>query len=271
MARESLETVSESPHLDAELLLSLALDVPRSYLFAHPDDELDPAAAARLSALVERRAQGLPMAYITGEKEFWSLPLMVSPDTLVPRPETELLVERALREIPRDAAWHILDLGTGSGAIALAIASERRQCDVVATDNSESALAVAKQNARHLELANVEFLAGDWTDPVRERTFDLILSNPPYVRDNHEALANLQHEPQSALVSGSDGLDSIRRIATECLTLLAPGRLLIIEHGADQAGAVAEILRDAGWSPQECLNDLAGKPRVTVANNNADA
>jgi release factor glutamine methyltransferase len=264
-AVETLQAASDSPRLDAELLLALALDVPRSYLYAHPEDELDPAANQRYAKLIDRRQQGQPMAYITGEKEFWSLTLMVSPDTLVPRPETEILVERALREIPHDANWKVLDLGTGSGAIALAIASERKHCDVVAVDVSAGALAIARQNARQLEIPNITFLQGDWTEPVQERKFDLIVSNPPYVRSGHAALDKLTHEPPRALLAGDDGLDAIRQLAVCCKTLLESGQFLIIEHGDDQETPVANILCENGWSPLECLRDLAGKPRITVA------
>ncbi|MEQ9561280.1 MAG: peptide chain release factor N(5)-glutamine methyltransferase, partial [Woeseiaceae bacterium] len=183
----SLEPLSDSPRLDAELLLARALDVPRSYLIAHPEDALDPAASERFTQLVERRAAGEPMAYISGSKEFWSMELMVSPDTLVPRPETELLVERALMLIGRRASQRILDLGTGSGAIALAIARERPLCEIVATDISEAALAIARQNARHLDLANVEFATGNWIEPVAGQQIDIVVSNPPYVRSSDPA------------------------------------------------------------------------------------
>jgi release factor glutamine methyltransferase len=264
-ATETLRPLSDSPRLDAELLLCVALDVARSYLFAHPDDVLDEAAQDRFTALLERRRQGAPMAYISGEKEFWSLTLMVSPATLVPRPETETLVERALREIPRDAAWKILDLGTGCGAIALAIAQERPLCDVTATDISGEALAVARQNARQLDLPNVQFLQGDWTDPVSDGQFDLIVSNPPYVRAADPALEQLACEPREALESGAEGLDAIRQLARDCRPLLSPGGVFMLEHGDDQAEAVAAILEDAGWTFGECLCDLAGKPRVSVA------
>ncbi len=262
---QRLAAVSDSPRLDAELLLGRAIDMPRSYLFAHPEDTPDAAALARLEQTLARRLAGEPMAYITGMKEFWSLELMVTPATLVPRPETELIVALALEEIPRAAAWQVLDLGTGSGAIALAIAHERPECRVVAVDRSDAALAVARENARQLDLSGIEFLRGDWTAPVAGRCFDLIVSNPPYVSSGDAALAGLAHEPREALVAGADGLDALRLLARDCRELLLPGRLLLLEHGATQEAAVGRILRDTGWTALHCSTDHAGLPRVTAA------
>jgi release factor glutamine methyltransferase len=264
-AVKSLGRISDSPRLDAELLLSRALDVPRSYLIAHPEDALDPAASERFTQLIERRAAGEPMAYISGSKEFWSMELMVSPDTLVPRPETELLVERALMYLGRRASQRILDLGTGSGAIALAIARERPLCEIVATDISEAAIAIARQNARHLDLANVSFAAGNWIEPVAGQQFDIIVSNPPYVRSNDPGLEKLQHEPLSALVAGEDGLDDIRTIAATAGSVLVDGGRLLIEHGSEQQEAVADVLAKNGWKDIECVQDYGGRPRVSIA------
>ena len=264
-AVERLTPVSESPRLDAELLLARALDVPRSYLFAHPEDELDSAAVKRFSTTIERRTKGAPLAYITGEKEFWSMTLMVTRDTLVPRPETETLVDQVLVRIPKREAMQVLDLGTGSGAIALAIAKERPICDVTATDFSAAALAVAKENARQHSLPNIEFLLGDWLEPVAGQMFDVIATNPPYVPSEDPDLERLQHEPLTALASGADGLDAIRRIAVDPTTEIKPGGSLLIEHGDEQHGAVAEILQKAGWKEIDVTNDLAGIPRVTAA------
>jgi len=264
-AADRLAGISESPRLDAELLLARAIDVTRAYLMAHPEDQLDPDAQVRYAAAIERRASGVPLAYITGLREFWSLELMVTPATLVPRPETERLVEQALSLLPRRAALRILDLGTGSGAIALALARERPLCQVVATDASEAALAVARENARQLDIDNVEFVAGDWTAPVGGREFDLVVSNPPYVAAGDPALDRLKHEPRAALASGPDGLDAIRRIAAEVGDILAPGGSLLVEHGAEQEAAVAAILDAAGWHNVRCYRDLAGLPRVTAA------
>jgi len=263
-----LAAVSDSARLDAEILLCQTIDMPRSYLFAHPEDELDKLTQERFEALLARRIGGEPMSYISGTREFWSHELLVSPATLVPRPETELLVELALREIPRKAAWRVLDLGTGSGAIAISIAAERPLCDLTATDVSEAALAVAAENVRQADLANVTCLAGSWTLPVAGRQFELIVSNPPYVRSDDDVLQNLRHEPLSALASGEDGLDDIRILARDCPAILVRGGLLMLEHGRDQQQDVAGILDASGWSEITCHNDLAGRPRVTVARQN---
>ncbi|MDH3619500.1 MAG: peptide chain release factor N(5)-glutamine methyltransferase, partial [Gammaproteobacteria bacterium] len=171
----------------------------------------------------------------------------------------------ALREIPREAEWQVLDLGTGSGAIAIAIAGERRMCQVTAVDISEQALAVARENVRALALGNVELELGNWTDPVRDRRFKLVVSNPPYVRGDDEALLKLQHEPQSALAAGEDGLDAIRVLARDCGAILDADGALLIEHGAEQPQAVAKLLESHGWADICCHNDFAGLPRVTVA------
>lgn len=260
-----LESVSESARLDAEILLSRSIDMPRSYLFAHPEDILDDAAFGRFDTLMQRRLGGEPMAYIMGTKEFWSHELLVNADTLVPRPETELLVELALREIPRKAAWKILDLGTGSGAIAIALAGERLLCEVTAVDISESALAVARENARQLSLGNLSFAHGSWTEPVRGQAFSVIVSNPPYVCANDQALAELRYEPVDALVSGEDGLDAIRALARECVDIIDDDGVLLIEHGADQADAVANTLSGHGWTDIVNHTDFSGHPRVTAA------
>lgn len=263
-AAQRLSTTSDSARLDAEMLLCRSINMPRSYLFAHPEDVLDELTIGRFDKLLQRRAEGEPMAYIMGIKEFWSLELLVSPATLVPRPETELLVELALREIPREANWQVLDLGTGCGAIAVAIASERLMCDITATDISADALAIAKENVRQANLANVICIEGDWTEPVAGRRFNIIVSNPPYVGASDDALQALAYEPMAALASGEDGLDAIRILASDCGALLEAEGLLIIEHGVEQKDDVASILAAQGWSDITCHNDLAGKPRVTA-------
>ena len=260
-----LGKISDSARLDAEILVARSIDMPRSYLFAHPEDILDEFALQRLGETLERRLAGSPMAYITGMKEFWSLELLVTSATLVPRPETELLVDLALREIPSDAEWKILDLGTGSGAIALAIARERATCDVTAVDASADALAVALQNVRQLDLPNVSCVEGDWTTPVADQSFQVILSNPPYVATGDAALAALSAEPDLALISGSDGLEAIRRLAHDCLAVIEDGGLLALEHGNEQHTAVADILESNGWRDIACFDDYAGNPRVTTA------
>ena len=264
-AATRLSDVSDSARLDAEMLVARAIDMPRSYLFAHPEDTLDEAAITRLESTVARRLGGEPMAYISGIKEFWSLELMVTPATLVPRPETEVLVDLALREIPRKADWNVLDLGTGSGAIAIAIAGERPLCDITAVDVSPEALAVAEQNARHLNIANIEFLEGSWTDPVQGRRFRIIASNPPYVREGDPYLESLQAEPTEALVPGPSGLEAIEMIARDCVAIIEADGVLLIEHGAEQRDQVAEILLAYGWESIRCYDDYAGLPRVTSA------
>jgi release factor glutamine methyltransferase len=205
------------------------------------------------------------MAYITGEKEFWSMVLTVTPDSLVPRPETEVLVDQALQRIPKIGDYSILDLGTGSGAIALAIAKERPNCDIIATDASEAALAVARENANRHSLPNIDFLQGDWTSPVAEMSFDLVVSNPPYVPAASADLERLQYEPQMALVAGEDGLDAIRRISAEAGSIIRQGGSLLIEHGDTQQDEVARILSADGWGDISLVKDFAGKPRVTIA------
>ncbi len=260
-----LESVSDSPRLDAEILLGRAIDMPRSYLFAHPEDQPDPAAVERLEQTVLRRLAGEPMAYITGVKEFWSMELAVTPATLVPRPETEILVERALEAISRKAEFDVLDLGTGSGAVALAIAKERRLSRVTAVDLCPHAVRVAEHNARANDLDNVTCLVGAWTAPVSDRAFDVVVSNPPYVAEGDPALDALAAEPRSALVAGADGLDAIRRLAEVCLGVTRPGGWIVLEHGADQADAVARELSTRGWTSIDLRRDYAGLPRVTAA------
>lgn len=245
--------------------MARAIDMPRSFLYAHPDDELDDQSLARLDETVRRRLAGEPMAYITGIKEFWSMELAVSPATLVPRPETELLVDVALRNIPRKAEWHVLDLGTGSGAIAIALGRERPFCHVTAVDISADALAVARENANRNTVGNIEFLEGDWTAPVAGRAFEVIVSNPPYVRADDEALDALSAEPKLALAAGEDGLDAIEIIARDCPAIMAGNGLLVIEHGAEQKERVAERLLAYGWQQIRCYDDYSGFPRVTSA------
>ncbi len=265
LVTERLAPVSETPRLEADLLVARAINMPRSYLFAHPDDELDDAALGRLNAEVERRLDGEPLAYISGMKEFWSLELMVTPATLVPRPETERLVELALREIPLKEHSAVLDLGTGSGAIACAIAWERRMAHVTGVDISADAIAVAEQNARQLDLDNLRFVQGSWIEPVRELRYPVVVSNPPYVAEGDEALAALKREPVSALVAPENGLGCIRVLAEAVPAVLAEGGIFLFEHGADQAEAIDELLSDTGWTDVETFADLAGLPRITRA------
>ncbi len=264
-AAERLAEVSESPRLDAETLLAWVLDGPRSQLFTHPEAQLNEESVCNLSDALTRREKGEPVAYITGTKEFWSLELKVSRDTLVPRPETETLVEQALLLIPRDSPRRILDLGTGSGAIAIAIASERPNCEIVATDASQAALEIAKENAERHTLNKIHCVEGDWIKPVADQSFDLVVSNPPYVRDDDPALENLRYEPRAALAAGPDGLDAIRRIVEDAGSIMAADGVLLLEHGATQHDAVSQILQKNRWTDISCLEDLSGHPRITTA------
>lgn len=263
-AATSLAASSDSPRLDAEALLAFALGRPRSYLRARPEKPPDAASGKTFANLVARRAAGTPVAYLTGIREFFSLTLEVGPAVLIPRPETELLVELALGSIRPDSRWTILDAGTGSGAIALAIAKERPRCRIVASDNSRAALAVAQRNAGRLGIGNVDFVAGDWLAPFPEQSFELIVSNPPYVADTdpHLEQGDVRAEPRAALAGGVDGLDAIRSIARQAHGCLRPGGTLILEHGYDQGEAVADILQRSAFRNLEAARDLAGQARA---------
>jgi release factor glutamine methyltransferase len=248
--------------LDAQLLLGHVLGRPRAWLIAHDDDPLDDAPAAAYRTLCQRRSRGEPLAYLVGEREFHGLPLQVGPAVLVPRPETELLVDWALELLAGRAAAEVVDLGTGSGAIALAVKHGHPAAAVTATDLSEDALAVARGNAERLGLA-VDFRLGPWWAPLAGRRFDLALSNPPYIAAADPHLADLQHEPAMALTPGGDGLDAIRSIVAGSRGHLRPGAWLLIEHGWDQPAAVATLLRAHGFEAVSTRHDLAGHGRCT--------
>ena len=252
---------------EAELLLQHALRADRAWLFAHADDEVAAVLAGQFRCYVSRRAEGEPIAYITGRREFFGLDLVVTPDVLIPRAETELLVEAALEKIPRDMQARIADLGTGSGAIALALANERPQARVLAGDASTAALALARENARRLGIANVEFAESDWFAALAGRKFDLIVSNPPYIAlgDAHLEQGDLRFEPALALSSGSDGLDAIRTIAREARRHLARSGWLLFEHGYDQGAAVRDIFAACGYADAATVQDLEGRDRITAA------
>ena len=235
----------DAPRLQAELLLSHVLSQPRSHLIAHADSLVPPSAAASYRALLERAAAGEPTAYLIGEREFWSLALEVSPAVLVPRPETELLVERALSLIDVDDPRAVCDLGTGSGAIALALASERPRWLITATDCSPAALELAARNARRHGLHRIEFLHGDWFAPLAGRQFDLIASNPPYVGAEDPALDSLRYEPRVALTPGLAGTEALQWIVVEAPRYLVPGGWLVLEHGVGQAPTLAGSLQAA--------------------------
>jgi release factor glutamine methyltransferase len=266
--RQALTQSSLVP-VDAQVLLAHTLGRDRAWLLAHAGDPLSRGDADRFFELARRRREGEPVAYLTGWREFWGLRLAVDPSVLIPRPETETLVEIALARLPADRALRVLDLGTGSGAIALALASERPLAQVVATDRSQAALAIARANAQCLGIANVAFAQGDWYDDLPTGAsggFDLIASNPPYVAadDAHLREGDLPFEPIGALAAGDDGLDALRVIVAGAPARLATGGWLAVEHGYDQSDAVQRLFAAAGLEGIVRARDLAGIPRVVA-------
>ncbi len=257
---------SDSAALDAQLLLGFSMNRSRSWLLAEGAAPVASTALAEFEEYVARRARGEPLAYLIGRREFWSLDLKVSPSVLVPRPETELVVERALALLG-NAAADVADLGTGSGAIALALAHERPHWRITATDRSAAALAVAAANASALAITNVEFLNGEWFAPLGGRRFHLLACNPPYMAADDPALddAALRHEPQTALVAGQGGLADLATVVAGAPAHLHPNSHLVLEHGAGQGAVVAELLVAHGFGHVRCHIDLAGLPRVTEA------
>lgn len=260
---ETLALNAATARIEAQSLMQHVLGVSRAWLLAHDDATLVPAQQSDYEKLLQRRLHGEPLAYILGEREFFGLTFKVTPDTLIPRPETELLVELALERLPPRQPFRVLDLGTGSGAVALSIAHARPAASVLACDISSAALAVARENAQRLNLRNAAFAQSDWYAALERRRFDLIVSNPPYVAENdpHLQRGDLRFEPPSALASGRDGLDDIRHIVAHARARLEPGGWLLLEHGYDQAGAVRELLRAAGFGDIFSARDLAGIER----------
>jgi release factor glutamine methyltransferase len=266
-AQKCLLNASDTPRLDAEILLAHALQKPRSYLYTWPDAKLTTCQWCHFKTLLTRRCEGEPIAYIIGYREFWSLALTVTPTTLIPRPETERLVELALEQIPLHSQTRVADLGTGSGAIALAIAHERPHTQVVATDSDPATLAIAKDNAHRLNVS-LEIRQGDWCEALAsEEEFAVIVSNPPYLAetDPHLWQGDLRYEPPLALVAGDDGLDAIRIIIKQALPHLKPGGWLFLEHGYDQATSVSDLLSRAGYTSVTIHQDNAALDRVTCA------
>lgn len=268
--------LKNSPRLDAidarfeaQLLLQYLLNANRAWLIAHENDTLPADVQARFDQLVNRRADGEPIAYILGNREFYGLNLTVTAATLIPRPDTEILVDTALNKIPASTPLQILDLGTGTGAIALAIARQRPQTQVTAVDASKAALEIAISNSKQLHIANIHFLLSDWFNNLNDTLFDVIVSNPPYIEntDAHLNQGDLRFEPKSALVSGADGLDDIRRIIDGCLIHLRPQGWLMLEHGYNQAAAVADLMAQTGLVNIETFKDLGGNDRVTIGKN----
>jgi release factor glutamine methyltransferase len=257
---------TDAARLEAELLLAACLDKPRSHLFAWPEQEVAPRQRECFESLVERRAAGEPVAHLLGRREFWSLSLTVTPDTLIPRPETETLVALALEQIPADCSLRIADLGTGTGAIALAIARERPRCDIIATDISAAALSVAAHNAARLGIGNVRFVRASWCRAFGT-AFDFILSNPPYVAktDPHLGEGDLRFEPRTALIAGPRGMDAFLCIVPEARARLRSGGWLMVEHGYDQGDALGRLMEREGFRDISDHPDAAGVSRVTMA------
>ena len=257
---------ADTARLDAEVLLAHALEKTRSHLHAWPEKLLSAEQQTQFQQLLQARIQGEPVAYLTGQREFWSLPLGLTPATLIPRPETETLVALALEVIPADSTALIADLGTGSGAIALALARERPRCQLLATDISPAAIATAAANARQLGIGNIEFHTGDWCEPLAGRQCDVIVSNPPYIRNNdpHLQSGDVRFEPRGALAAGPEGMDDLEKIARCAGQLLKTGGWLIMEHGYDQGEQVTHLLEASGFQAVTDHADDAGLSRVIM-------
>lgn len=264
-ALSRLTRSSSSPRLDAEVLLGFVLGQRRSSILGHPEGEVDAGDAARFRELIKRRAAGVPVAHLTGLREFYSLSLRVSPATLVPRPETELLVDKIVERLSADQSATVLDAGTGCGAVALAIKRHRPRCRMAAVDRSAQALKVAAANGARLGL-HVHWIRSHWFSALAHARFDLIAANPPYVPEDDEALraGDLRHEPRQALDGGPDGLESLREIVEAAPRVLAPGGTLALEHGCDQARSVRIFLERGGFCSIETFPDLAIHDRVTI-------
>jgi len=266
-AQQQLSPVHEAASLEAEILLGHVLQKSRAQLYTWPHNPISATHLSLYKALVARRVTGEPIAYLVGRREFWDLSLIVSPATLIPRPETERLVEIALDLIPLEKSWHIADLGTGTGAIALAIAKHRPHCHIVATDLSLAALKVAQQNATDLGINNLQFKQGTWCTPLVGSMFDLIISNPPYITkdDPHLSQGDLRFEPASALISAENGLKDLTHIAQSASSALIKGGWLLLEHGFNQGDPVNKLLRINGYQNITCYYDYSDRERATLA------
>jgi release factor glutamine methyltransferase len=264
-AADILKTAHVEAHLEAEILLSHVLTKNRAYLFTYPERQLTEDQIQHYQTLIQQRAQGTPIAYLTGEREFWSLPLKVNRHTLIPRHETERLVELALELLPNEPGLSLLDLGTGSGAIALALASERPDWHITACDKSKEALDTAQENAKRLSIKNISFCHSDWFTSIPPKHYHAIVSNPPYIpaEDPHLKEGDVCFEPISALVSGQDGLTDLHYIITHSFERLLPYGLLLLEHGFDQKNDIRAILNKLSYCEVQCWQDLAGHDRVS--------
>ncbi len=258
----------EEAIIDSFYLLSFLLDKNFTWLKTWQDHEISDTQRLNLETLVDRRKEGEPIAYIIGEKDFWTLTLNSNPSTLIPRPETELLVEKALQYLSNKPKAKVLDLGTGTGAIALAIASERKNDTVIASDYVQDAVQLAKQNAVKNKIENVEIIYSDWFSNIDDFDFDLIVSNPPYVEENdpHLSLGDLRFEPKSALTSSDNGLADIKVIIDESRRRIIQGGMLMIEHGFEQGKDIRRMMNEAGYRSIETLSDLSGLDRITKGN-----
>ncbi len=256
---------SAGSRLDAEILLCHVMQTSRPKIYSHPEKTVSDDKTMLFQSLLKQRLQGRPIAHLTGEKEFWSLELAINEDTLIPRPETELLVETALQKIPVDEELNILDLGTGSGAVAIAIASERPRCHLIGTDINKNALTTAKQNAATHCLKNIQFYHSDWYRNIPPQNLDLIVSNPPYIKqgDKHLTQGDVRFESRLALVAGSDGMQAINIIIEHAGAWLADAASLFIEHGRDQKTRVQETFRKHRFKQIKTFQDIAGHDRVT--------
>jgi len=263
---QRLMPLYDTARIDSEVLVAHALNFSRTQLYTWSDKILSEDEREHIEKLIGKRYEGVPVAYIVGQQEFWSLEFKVTPDTLIPRPETEHLVEFSLENIPVEKECRIADLGTGSGAIAISIAKERPLCQLIAVDESEVALKVAIANAKKMGISNVLFEQSNWFESLQDEMFDLIVSNPPYIeeQDKHLLEGDVASEPRRALVSGSDGLDDIRQIIQQAKEHLKSNAMLVLEHGWDQAVKVRSIFEEQKYVNIKSINDLAGIERLTV-------
>lgn len=266
LAVKQLTSYSESARVDAEVLLAHIINQPRTYLYTYPEACLTEEQFFRFQKLIARRSLGTPVAYLTGTREFWSLPLKVNEKTLIPRPETELIVELTLSLLLHQWHAHILDLGTGSGAIALALGKERKDWQIMACDCSKDALKTAQENAQHTGISNVQFFQSDWFSKIElPQRFHAIVSNPPYIaaNDPHLHQGDVRFEPALALISDNNGYSALQHIIEHSLARLEPNGLLLIEHGYDQKKSVMSLLRDHGYVDVQCWQDWQGNDRVS--------